>query len=763
MLTAMTLIEVLTMRTLLLVLLVLALPVLRAAGAAPAGTSAFRLEPLAAGADITTIPWVVAGEEAWQQGAPVFSIADTLTPLAAKGWLATTDSELLIRVDVKDAVHINNQDRDAIWNGDFLRIGIDGKGDGNGGGAANLSGLFGPDDASIGFALTPKGAQGWVYVTSNTAFAGAYPAELLHFTRDEATQITRYVIRLPWNRLGVQPGAFPTFGIAVQVRNIDQQEQADPVQIRWGAGTDEPKPGLFQKIAVASPPHALYAAIPAKSDIWGPDEDATVLVAIASQEDVVIHASSGTGTAVFPLPGDKTLAVRRYLLHYHPAASIAEAALQVNLTRVGDITPCAQTSASVVVAEQIVQRLYTRLDTLIAHARHPLFLRHLRSMKAIVQAEWAREAEYKKTNTAQARETLGYIRSISDGFAGKSAKWSSYVKDGFPLMMSYHSSRDGSLQWYGLTLPKGWNPGLSREKQAAYPMFFELHGAGNPHYLNFAATQLGLGEQSTGLLGYDRPQTFAMIQRHGYHVFPYGRGNAGYRGAAETDVWDAYDDAQRTVKIDPDRRYLYGFSMGAGGTWDLGSRTPDRWAAIAILSMGRQVGDWGQADNVKYLPIWTWAGEIDNIAFRGTRTPKEQIAAFAEAIKQAGGTIVASTTPGIGHNYLGAKQQESLDWMQQFTRKRPQSFSFTADTDLHRGVWGITMARDAQQNAHPRFTCAIDAQTIKITTTGTTHLDVDLGAHGLQVIGEITLLINGEQRYHGPAGASVLSFDITTP
>lgn len=753
------------MRTLLLAMLGLSIPMMCAAKSEQKSrSSAFRLEELAASTGLTTIPWVLPGDDTWQQGAPVFAIADTQTPLAAKGWLATTDSELLIRVDVTDAVHINTRDGGNIWDGDFLRIAIDGKGDGTGGGGANTSGLFGPDDASIGFALTSKGAQGWVYATTNPAFAGAYPTELLHFTRDDAAQLTRYIIRLPWERLGVQPGAFPQFGIAVQVRNIDKQEQAQPVQIRWGAGVDEPKPGLFQQLAVATPTHPLLAALPAQSDIWESGDDATVLVAVTANDAVTIHASTAAHAEDFKLKGEKELTVRRYLLRYQPAATDMEEALHVSVTRSGEKQPGAQATATVIVAEPIVQQLYSRLDTLIAHGGHPLFLRHLRSVKAIVQTEWARATVYKKSNAALARETLDYIRSISAGFAGKAAKWESYLIDGMPLVMSYVSPRDGTLQWYTITLPKGWNPQIARDAQPAYPLFFELHGAGNPHYLNFAAVQLGLGEHSVGLLGYTRPQTYAMIQRNGYHVFPFGRGNSGYRDIGETDVWEAYDDAHRTVKIDPDRRYLYGFSMGGAGTWNLGSRTPDRWAAIAILGMGAQVGAWGQGSNVNYLPIWIWGGEVDNIAFHGALSPKQQIEAFVQSITQAGGAVVASTTPGIGHNYTDEKQQESIDWLQQHTRKRPTTFSYTVDTDAHTGVWGIMLTRDLRQSAYPRLTCTVDGQTINITTVGTPRVSVDLGPNGLQMTGDVTLIINGEQRYQGPAPTPMpLRYDIAPP
>ncbi len=49
----------------------------------------------------------------------------------------------------------------------------------------------------------------------------------------------------------------------------------------------------------------------------------------------------------------------------------------------------------------------------------------------------------------------------------------------------------------------------------------------------------------------------------------------------EEFVLDLVAAAMRTFKIDPDRVYLGGFSMGGYGSWALGAHHADRWAAIA--------------------------------------------------------------------------------------------------------------------------------------------------------------------------------------
>lgn len=718
--------------------------------------SAFRIEPIAIPLVDATIPWVAANDVAWQDGKPIFEIADSvMKDFSAKGWLATTDDELLIRVDVKDIVHINNQTEGNIWNGDFLRVAIDGKGDGAGIGAPDTKGIFGEDDTTIGFALTPTGAQGWVYSAGNAKFIDTYPIDLLNFTRDENAKITHYNIRIPWAKLKIQPGVFPQFGITIQVRNVDSQDQKEPVQIRWGAGADEPKPGLFKKIALDNPIHEIIAVTPSITYIWESGDEAKFTIAVASKNDVKIQAQTGNEKFSFTIKGSDTFVPQRFTLFYHPDGTRDAESINIKLTPGNGKKSVVKLDADIVIADATVNKFILRMDELIASTKEPLFLRHLRSVKAMVQTEWARATVYKKSNTALADETLRYIRNILAGFNFKSDKWQSYTDGGLSLFMSFVSPRDGTLQWYAVTLPKNW------DAKTAYPMFFELHGAGNPHYLNHASSQIGRYTAVPGLLGYERSATYAMIQRTGIHVYPFGRGNSGYRDIGETDIWEAYNDVQKSIKIDPDHRYLYGFSMGGGGTWNVGSRTPDQWAAIAVMGMGAQVGAWGQAENVNYLPIYVWGGEADSIAYRGNKGPKEQIAAFAKTIEDAGGKVNASSTPGLGHNYIYSKQEESINWMQQFTRKRPNKFSFVADTDIHRGVWGITMTRNLEISGLPKFTCEIDGNTVNITTIGTPRIDVQLDAAGLQMTGNVKLNINGQERYNGPVTSVVLRYDIT--
>ena len=96
---------------------------------------------------------------------------------------------------------------------------------------------------------------------------------------------------------------------------------------------------------------------------------------------------------------------------------------------------------------------------------------------------------------------------------------------------------------------------------------------------------------------------------------------------------------------------------------------------------------------------------------------------------------------------------ECVAWLLKHTRKRPDRFAFVADTDDHRGVWGITMQRDLAVSPLPEFECMITGNTVRIDSKGTVGLDVNLGAGGLGLSGTVLVLWNGTKAYEGPASA----------
>ena len=102
------------------------------------------------------------------------------------------------------------------------------------------------------------------------------------------------------------------------------------------------------------------------------------------------------------------------------------------------------------------------------------------------------------------------------------------------------------------------------------------------------------------------------------------------------------DHLGKNFKVDTDRIYLTGLSMGGYGAWRLAADHPERFAAVVPICGGGKPED---APKLKNLPIWVFHGTED------PAVPLQRSSEMVEAIKKAGSTRIRFTTlEGIGHN-----------------------------------------------------------------------------------------------------------------
>ncbi|HVV72765.1 MAG TPA: prolyl oligopeptidase family serine peptidase, partial [Verrucomicrobiae bacterium] len=102
------------------------------------------------------------------------------------------------------------------------------------------------------------------------------------------------------------------------------------------------------------------------------------------------------------------------------------------------------------------------------------------------------------------------------------------------------------------------------------------------------------------------------------------------------------DHICKTYKIDNDRVYLTGLSMGGYGTWRLAADHPERFAAVVPVC---GAGNPADAEKLKNLPIWVWHGTED------PAVPFQRSVEMVDAIKKAGSTTIRFTTlEHVGHN-----------------------------------------------------------------------------------------------------------------
>lgn len=102
------------------------------------------------------------------------------------------------------------------------------------------------------------------------------------------------------------------------------------------------------------------------------------------------------------------------------------------------------------------------------------------------------------------------------------------------------------------------------------------------------------------------------------------------------------DEIMAKYKVDPNRIYLTGLSMGGGGTWTWATANPERFAAIVPICGARN--DPKQAAKLKDLPVWAFHGAKDS-AVPLARTEK-----MVEALKAAGGNVKMEVYPNADHD-----------------------------------------------------------------------------------------------------------------
>jgi len=200
--------------------------------------------------------------------------------------------------------------------------------------------------------------------------------------------------------------------------------------------------------------------------------------------------------------------------------------------------------------------------------------------------------------------------------------------DGF-LRIAWIDDVDDSPQYCRAFLPAGY------DHKKAFPMVVKLHGYNprNPPYEKYWRIRDRHSRSARAL---------PVIE-----MLPHGRGNTGYKGIGHRDVMTAVKLAQEKLKVDPDRIYLMGYSMGGGGTWNVGTRRPDAFAALGPVYGG-----------------WDYHGWIDAADYAGLR-PFERF--FKEASSSFSQVESLLTTP-VFVNHGDADPQVDVDYSRYIVR-----------------------------------------------------------------------------------------------
>jgi len=281
------------------------------------------------------------------------------------------------------------------------------------------------------------------------------------------------------------------------------------------------------------------------------------------------------------------------------------------------------------------------------------------------------------------------------------------------VRLAYRDEVDGSPQYARVYLPAGYDPGKK------WPMVLQIHGfnPANPVYWRWWSADSrhpGIDTEFSGHQGV-------------IYVEPHGRGNTQYLGMGDSDIVRVVAEAKRLFSVDDDRVYLTGDSMGGWGTWNVATRHPDLFAAIAPVFGGadyhvdlseeqlaklspldrfqrERESSWSMADSLLNLPILVHHGDVD-------KAVKVGYSRWAVRMLQRWGYDVRyHEYPGRGHEALdGQNGNLSIEWFLKHRRDaNPRRVRLrSAELRNASAYWA-----QVQQAESPRAFMVVDAEVV---------------------------------------------------
>jgi predicted peptidase len=189
---------------------------------------------------------------------------------------------------------------------------------------------------------------------------------------------------------------------------------------------------------------------------------------------------------------------------------------------------------------------------------------------------------------------------------------------------------------YAIYLPKDY------DDTPASPLIVFLHGSGHRGSDPERVSSTGpLAEVTNGT-------HFPAIV-----VAPQCHSGGDWQPAAVVHMIEQVESAYR---VDRQRIYLVGYSMGGYGAWGTAAAYPELFAAIVPICGG---GDVETAKSLASVPVWDFHGENDEVV------PLVESKKMVTAIRAAGGQPRLTVLPEAGHGICEAvfRRSDLWDWL----------------------------------------------------------------------------------------------------
>jgi predicted peptidase len=200
---------------------------------------------------------------------------------------------------------------------------------------------------------------------------------------------------------------------------------------------------------------------------------------------------------------------------------------------------------------------------------------------------------------------------------------------------------------YLLYLPDGY--GESRE---TWPLLLFLHGAGE------RGSDLGL------VAIHGPPKLIESGEAFPFIVVSPQQAEGGWWSARS--LYRLLEHLMSELRVDRERVYLTGLSMGAFGAFDLAADHPDLFAAIVAISGGEASALLGWCPFMG-VPIRVFHGELDEVV------PARLSREVARQLEGCGNEVELTIYPGVGHDAWTQTYEDPAlwEWLLQQRRRDP--------------------------------------------------------------------------------------------
>jgi hypothetical protein len=319
------------------------------------------------------------------------------------------------------------------------------------------------------------------------------------------------------------------------------------------------------------------------------------------------------------------------------------------------------------------------------------------------------------------------------------------------VVRGYVSKIDGSVQPYGLVVPKTW----SERAPGKWRLDAWFHGR------NERLTELNFLDDRMKNEGQFAPPDTIVL-----HL--YGRFCNANKFAGEVDLFEALDAVKQHYRIDPDRISVRGFSMGGAAAWHIAAHHAGLWASAAPGAGFSETAEflkvfqnetvqpawWEQklwrmydatayAENFFNLPVVAYSGEKDR-QIQAARVMERELA-------NVGMTLRHVTGPDTEHRYHPDSKIEIEDAISAIVARGrdrvPHQIRFVTYTLRYNRMKWLELDALSKHWEKARVEARIAGDhEVRLQTAGVTALTLDFGPGDcpLRPLGDAVVVIDGQ-------------------